>query len=215
MLDDRGQLLADHLLDLLDDLRAGLAHAGDPQRDVRLLALGQAGEHLRGERRVQAGEDQRDRLGRLAAQERGGALGRDALQELERRRLGAGREPAEQLGGALGAERALDHLAREVHATGQRRVSGSASAASSPKIESVVSAPDRVEARHLHRQALDLVLAQPLQHVGRALGAERRHQHGRLARAGEVLDRSRAGDRSGAAGSAGRVSVEALPGHPG
>ena len=43
----RGQLVADHLLDLLDHLRAGLAHAGDAQRDVGLLALGQAGQHLR------------------------------------------------------------------------------------------------------------------------------------------------------------------------
>ncbi len=48
----RVQLVADDVLDLLDDLRTGLPHAGDPQRDVRLLTLGQTGEHLGRERRV-------------------------------------------------------------------------------------------------------------------------------------------------------------------
>ncbi len=39
-LDRRAELVADHLLDLLDDPRAGVAHARDPQGDVRLLDSG-------------------------------------------------------------------------------------------------------------------------------------------------------------------------------
>ena len=46
---------------------------------------------------------------------------------------------------------------------------------------------DGAQARHFHRQALDFVLAQQRQHVRGALGAERGHQHGRLARAGQLL----------------------------
>ena len=62
---------------------------------------------------------------------------------------------------------------------------------------------DRAEPRHLDREALDLVLAHPLDHVGGALGAERGHQHGRLARAADTRRAVGSGLGAGPAGSAG------------
>ena len=67
---------------------------------------------------MQVGDDERDRLRGLGAQEGDDLLGRGAAQELERTPLDHGREPPEQLLGALGAERALEHFARELDAAG-------------------------------------------------------------------------------------------------
>ena len=60
----------------LHDVRAGLAHPRDPQRDLGLIGSRAGREHLRGERCVQVGDDERDRLRRLVAQERDDLLGR-------------------------------------------------------------------------------------------------------------------------------------------
>ena len=59
----------------------------DAQGDVGLHLGRQLGQHLGGERRVQVGDDERDRLRRLVAQEGVDLLGRRAAQELERAAL--------------------------------------------------------------------------------------------------------------------------------
>ena len=73
-------------------------------------------EHLRGERRVQVGDHERDRLRRLVAQEDDDLLGRRAAQELERAALDRGRQAADDLVRAVLAERAHEHAAGVVDA---------------------------------------------------------------------------------------------------
>jgi len=188
------QLVAQDLLDALDHARARLAHARDAQRDVRLLAVWQAREHARGHGRVEAGQDQRDRLVGLVAQQRCRALWRHPAQKLERRRLGARLKAPEQLVRAVGAERTLDHAAREVNAACHAHLAAARQLRQFVEDRFRGVRLDRAQAGHFHRQRLDLRLAQPLQHVGRALRSQSGHQHGSLADPRQV-DRDR---RSGA-----------------
>ena len=80
-------------------------------------------EHLGGERRVQVGDDQRDGLRRLVAQEDGDLLGRRAAQELERARARSWRRGGPMISSARSApSELLEHLAGEVDAAlGERR----------------------------------------------------------------------------------------------
>ena len=107
--DDGRELRAHDGLDLGDDLGPGLGHHRDPQGDVGLVLGLEHREHLRGERRVQVGDHERDRLRRLVAQEDEDLLRRRAAQELERAALDRRGQAADDLVRAVGAERALEH----------------------------------------------------------------------------------------------------------
>ncbi len=135
---------------------------------------------------MEVGDDERDRLGGLGAQERDDLLGGRAAQELEGAHLDHGGEPPEQLLGALGAERALEHFARELDAAGD--VADAVGAGRRGEL-----AEDRLggllfdgaQLRHFQGETLDFLLAQVLHDLGGALGAECGHQHGGLAAPGD------------------------------
>ena len=182
LLDDGGQLLAHELLDLADHRRAGLAHAGDPQRDVGLHSLGQLASTWAASTVCRLAITNAIVCGDSVRRNADDLLRRRAAQELEGPHLDDRGQPAEQLLGALGAERALEHLAREVDAAGDVRraacVSHSGELAED-RLGRLLS--DRAQLGHLQREALDLLLAHVLHHARGALGAERGHQNRRLA----------------------------------
>ena len=75
------------LLDLVDDLRAGLAHGGDAADDRQLPLGRQAADDVGRLRRRHVGEDQGDGLRMLVDDERQQVLAVDLLQEAERQGL--------------------------------------------------------------------------------------------------------------------------------
>ena len=137
-------------------------------------------QHLGGERRVQVGHHQRDRLRRLVAQEGDDLLGRRAAQELERAALDDTRQAADDLERSA-AEGALEHVAGVVDAAEQRGLLGLDGGGE--LLEDVVAdvRTDVLELGHVERQGLDLLVAHVLDHLGGVLGAEGGHQHRRLA----------------------------------
>ena len=86
--DDVGELQAQALLDVADDVRVGLAHGRDAQGDVG-LQLGLSSASTRAARvECTLATHEGDGLRRLVLQEGVDLLGRRAAQELERARLG-------------------------------------------------------------------------------------------------------------------------------
>ena len=151
------------------------------------MRVGQAGEHLGGERGVEVGDHQRDRLRGLGAQEADDLLGWGAAQELEGARLVGARKPRQQFLGALGAERALEHFAGELDSAddvAQAVGAGGGGELAEDRLGGVLL--DRAELGHFEGEALDLLLAEVLDDLRGALGAERGHQHGGLAAAADA-----------------------------
>ncbi len=96
--DHVGELLAHHVLDLRDDLGARLGHLARRGAATSACSSGsRQREHLGGQRGVQVGDHERDRLRRLVAQEDVDLLRRRAAQELERPALDRRRQAADDL----------------------------------------------------------------------------------------------------------------------
>jgi hypothetical protein len=183
--DDVRQALAQHALDGLDDLRRGLAHRADAHRDLRLLVGLEQREHLRGEVGVQVGDHERHGLRRLVADEGVDLLGRRAAQELEGPALDRHRQAPDDLARALRADRALEHLARELDAAlGEVGLGEAGLDHLLPDLRRDVGG-NLLELGHVQRQRLDLVLLEVPEDVGRALGAEAHEQHCRLLATGQ------------------------------
>ena len=162
------------LRDLLDHVRARLAHPRDAQRDVGLLAPAGCASPAR---RASVVAGSRSRARSSAATRCAGTS--TIWSGGVRRRNSNGvasitaREPAEDLAGALGADRAREHVARVADAAlGEvaARVRCSTTSWSTARRARV----DRAELGHLDRQLLDHLLAQVLEDLRGALGAERR-----------------------------------------
>ena len=83
------------------DVRRGAVHDRDPVRHVGLQLRREAGEHLRGLRRVHVRQHQGDRLRVLVLHEREHLPGVGLLQERERQVPEHRREPVDDLVGAL------------------------------------------------------------------------------------------------------------------
>ncbi len=185
--DDGGELAAHDLLDLLDHRRAGLAHARDPQRDVR-AACARAGGRAPGAARPvwRLATHERDRLRRLGRRKaaicsggvrRRNSNGRVSMTVESRPSSSSARSPP--------SARSSTSRANSMPPATSPSPSGPAAAASSARIDSVVLLLDRAQLAPSPARALDLVLAQVLHHLGGEVGAERGHQHGGLAPAGE------------------------------
>ena len=74
-----------------------LSNSRDPQGRYLHHCRDALAEHLRGERRVEVGDDERDGLRRLVGEERDDLLGRRLAQELERPALHRRRQAGDDL----------------------------------------------------------------------------------------------------------------------
>ena len=170
------QLALQHALDLADDLRRGAVHQGDARRDVGLLGLGQARQHLGGGVGRQVGQDQRDGLRVLVGDDVEDLGGVGLAQELERAHLDGAGQARHDLLGVLGAERLLEDRAGVVEPAlgdvllGQRDLV--------ELLDHLVLALGRdvADAGDLERELVDLLLAQVLEHGRRGLGAQAHEQ---------------------------------------
>jgi hypothetical protein len=170
--DHVGELLAHHVLDLRDDLGARLGHLGHAARDVGLRLGLQVREHLGGQRGVQVGDHERDRLRRLVAKEDVNLLRRRAAQELERPALDRRRQAPDQLFGAGGAERALEDAARVVDAPLGDVVLGQHSLDRLAEHVARDVGRDLAGLGDLERERLDLVVAEVAEDLARPLLAD-------------------------------------------
>ena len=161
---------------------------------------------------MEVGDDQRDRLRRLVAQEDADLLRRRAAQELERPALDRRREAADDLRRALGAQRALEQRARVVDAALGDVVVGHHG------LDRLVDhlaghlGGDLARLGDLERERLDLGRREVAEDLARALLAERDEQDGGLLRPAQAAQVARCGRRpAGAVPGLRRPSVLAHP----